>query len=148
MIVRPSIIILQDDKILLLKYNYSGHDVYGLPGGNPNAAETLEEALVRELKEELDLTVRVDRLVLVGEVIGAEKKEAALHCVFTGQSVAGIPEINPAHTTALGCEWKDINEIDALNMYPNIGKYIKNLTLQKSPLTNPYIGQIDQKWFS
>ncbi len=147
MIVRPSMIILRGKKILLLKYNYSGHDVYGLPGGNPEGIETLEDTLVRELKDELNLSVKLDRLALAGEVISPENKKTALHCVFLGQIEDGTPRINPEHTTALDCEWKEVNKLDSLNLYPNVGKYIKNLVLQKHLLPNPYIGKIEQKWF-
>ena len=144
--VRPAIIILQDNKILLLKYNYNGQDVYGLPGGNPDDRETLAQTLVRELQEELNIIVGVDKLAFMGEVILAEKKKSALHCVFWGRIISGLPETNPEHTTAAGYVWLDADELDTVSMYPNVGRYIKDL-VQKGDLPHPYIGLIPQQWF-
>lgn len=146
MIVRPSMIILQDNKILLLKYNYNGQDVFGLPGGNPDDGETLAQTLVRELQEELNLIVEVDKLALIGEVILAEKKKSTLHCVFWGRIIGGSPETNPVHTTAAGYVWLDADELDNVSMYPNVGRYIKDL-IQKGNLSDSYIGLIHQQWF-
>lgn len=148
MLVRPSVVILTDNKLLLLKYNYGGHDVYGLPGGNPDEDDTLEDTIVRELKEELNLDVEVLQLIIAGEVIFKEKSKSTLHCVFSGRVASGPPVINPEHTSALGYEWKDINELDTINMYPNIGKHIKAwVSGESSSPSGPYIGQIKQQWF-
>lgn len=147
MTVRPCILIVRDNKVLLMKYNYSGNDVYALPGGNPKSTETPEETLVRELKEELTLEVKVNRLLLAGEVIIPEKSRSTLHCVFLGKIISGTPRINPEHSTALECEWKDISQLDLINMYPNVGKYIKEIMLGNRPLKSLYIGKIEQNWF-
>ena len=145
MIVRPSMIILQDNRILLMKYNYNGQDLFGLPGGNPDDGETLAQTLVRELQEELNLIVEVDKLALIGEVILEGKKKSTLHCVFWGRIISGSPEANPEHTTASGYVWLDADELDTISMYPNVGRYIKDLVRGKLP--NPYIGLIPQQWF-
>jgi len=145
--VRPSMVIVKDKKILVMKYNYNGNTVYGLPGGNPDRDETLEQTLIRELKEELNLEVAVGPLILTGEVIFAEKNKSTLHCVFLGASFSGSPALNPDHTTALTAEWKEVAEIDSLNLYPNVGQHIKSLLNENKPDTNIYIGRIDQKWF-
>ncbi len=145
--VRPSILIVQDNKILLLKYIYSGHEVFALPGGGPEGDETMETALVRELKEELMIDVSVDRLVFTGEVLGPDKKKSTLHCVFTGRVTGGIPEVNAAETSALGFEWVNVTVLDTLNLYPNIGGHIKALISNGQPYENAYLGRIRQQWF-
>lgn len=145
--VRPSIIILQNRRILLMRYSCSGKDVYGLPGGNPDQYETLENTLIRELQEELNVDVKITGLAFVGEVIFREKGSSTLHCVFRGQISSGAPVLNPAQTTALSCEWLSLEEAASVNMYPNIGKFIKELLSGDCLLGPRYIGQIEQKWF-
>lgn len=49
-------ILIKDDKILLVKHTYS--DSWFLPGGGMKKGETFENALKRELNEELDITVQ------------------------------------------------------------------------------------------
>ncbi len=58
---RPSVyaIIVQDNKILLSPQ----WDGYDLPGGGINLGETIEEALIREVKEETGLDVTMDTCI-------------------------------------------------------------------------------------
>jgi 8-oxo-dGTP diphosphatase len=140
--VRPCVIIIQDNKILVLKYNYNGTTVYGLPGGNPDPGETLKETLVRELREELCIEISVKQIALAGEVIRDGK--ATLHCAFLCYIDSGEPKANPEQTSSLGCEWLDISTIDCINIYPNVGKYIQKLALENLPV---YISKINQQWY-
>jgi ADP-ribose pyrophosphatase YjhB (NUDIX family) len=145
--VRPCLAIIQDNKILLLKYNYSGNDVFGLPGGNPEPGDTLAQTVTRELKEELNLEVTVENLLLTGEVIFLEKGLSTLHCLFSGSITSGVPQINPAETSALKAVWVEVDKIDSLNLYPNVGRELKELLTTRENRANPYIGRINQQWF-
>lgn len=145
MLVRPSVIILQNDEILLMKYNYNGNIVFALPGGNPDPSETLGETLIRELKEELHLDIEPEKMVLAGEVVVGDK--STLHCIFLASILSGNPVLNPLHTTALGVEWIKVSVAANLNLYPNIGVYLGKLQEENFNLQNPYVGRIKQNWF-
>jgi 8-oxo-dGTP pyrophosphatase MutT (NUDIX family) len=140
MTIRPALLLRRADAVLTLRYRYGPTDVYGLPGGNPDPGETLPETLVRELREELGLTVRVGGLVLAGEVLLPGRKDV-LHAVFEGEIMAGQPVLNPAETSALEAVWLPVADLDGLNLYPNVGIFLKN------PPAAPYVGRIDQEWF-
>ena len=63
-------IIINNGAVLLNKCkNEEGHIYYDLPGGGQNVYESLEEALVREVKEETGYDVRVDKFVALAEEI-------------------------------------------------------------------------------
>lgn len=143
--IRPSMIITQNNRILLMKYNYSGNNVFGLPGGNPDDGETLEAALIRELAEELGVKVQVGPLLFVGEVILPDKGKITLHCIFSGEIMAGTPALNPIETTALSLEWLPLDQLSSINMYPNVGRYIDELQNKNRP--DMYLGRIEQQWF-
>ncbi|GAB3268153.1 NUDIX domain-containing protein [Larkinella harenae] len=129
-----------------MHYRYGETDVYGLPGGNTDKGETLDQTVGRELQEELGIEVEVGPVAFFGEVIMPDTaKEDVLHVVFLGQLIGGIPQINPQETTALAVAWKPVSELDTLNLYPNVGKQIQQLfDSQNSP---GYIGKIDQTFF-
>jgi 8-oxo-dGTP pyrophosphatase MutT (NUDIX family) len=63
MYFRPSVygIVTQTGKVLLLKMSHTG--LYCVPGGGVELAETLEDALKREVKEEAGISIEVGRFV-------------------------------------------------------------------------------------
>ena len=57
--------LVRDDegRILLLRHTYRRSVPWGLPGGGLNPGESLEECLVREIREEVGILVEIDRLL-------------------------------------------------------------------------------------
>jgi 8-oxo-dGTP diphosphatase len=139
--VRPSIALVENNQILLMRYRYGETDVYNLPGGNVDKGETLTETVVRELMEELGIEVEVGKMILSGDVIMPQGKEDVLHCIFEGKILSGNPVLNPKETSALGLVWMPLEDLDELEMYPNVGKYLsKSLDFQ-------YVGKVEQTWW-
>jgi 8-oxo-dGTP diphosphatase len=145
--IRPSIVICKENKIMLLRYSYSGKDVYQFPGGNMEEVETLEQTLARELMEELYLPVNVGNLLLSAQVINIKKQQATLHCLFEGK-IRGeaTPTLNPDQTSALEITWMNIEQLEELNLYPSVGKKLRELLSGNTSLPK-YLGLIDQPWF-
>lgn len=138
--VRPSVYIVENGKVLTMKYTYGGEEVYNLPGGNLEFGEGLKEALERELIEELKVKVSVGDMMCMGEVHLHGKVK--LHIVFEGNIVEGTPSLNPDETTALSVEWLPLNKVITNNLYPNITSY-----LASNPKSNTYLGVLPQQWF-
>jgi 8-oxo-dGTP diphosphatase len=147
--VRPSALITRQHnnqpEVLLMHYRYGEADVLALPGGNPDRGETLTETVVRELQEELCVTVTVGDMVMAGEMLLSERADDVLHIVFTAHDVQGDPVLNPDETTALSVEWVPISSLDTLNLYPNVGEAIQQWFEAKGGLG--YIGRIQQRYF-
>lgn len=143
--IRPAILIIENQQVLTMQYNYGGQEVYNLPGGNLELGEHLSDALAREMQEELGIEVAVEEMVLVGEVYFEDRKKHTLHLLFEGKITAGIPTLNPKETSALAIKWLAINDLDTVNLYPNLSKFIKDYLAGK--LSNKYVGKIDQQWF-
>ena len=61
--VRARIVLIQDGAVALIERQRAGRTYYAFPGGGVDLGETPEDAVVREAREELGLTVRVRRLV-------------------------------------------------------------------------------------
>ncbi|MEA5459276.1 NUDIX hydrolase [Arcicella sp. LKC2W] len=140
--VRPSVAIVENNRILLMRYRYGNTDVYNLAGGNVDKGETLASTVVRELQEELGIDIELEEMLLTGDVIMPEGKEDVLHCVFRAKILNGTPVLNPQETSALEVLWQPIEELNQLDMYPNVG-----LELQKALNQGfEYIGKIRQEW--
>lgn len=145
--VRPAILIIENQKILTMKYIYGGKEVYNLPGGNLELGEYLNQALAREMVEELGIEVEIGELILIGEVHSdeEEQRKQTLHLLFEGKIMKGLPTLNPKETSALAIHWLSANDLEKVNLYPNLTIQIKDYLAGK--LQNKYIGKIDQQWF-
>ena len=147
--VRPSALIwrrnVSQTEILLMRYSYGGQDVFALPGGNPNRSEILPETIVREIQEELGISVDVGEMILAGEMLLTERNDDVLHVVFAARNLQGNPKLNPAETTALELIWQPVPDLDKLNLYPNIGAKIQQWFSSATYLG--YVGRIKQQYF-
>ena len=84
LVVVALVIILQDDSVLLVRQNYD--DCYwSLPGGMMELGESIDQAAIREVKEETGLDVRLKRVVGLYSKPG----EGALAVTFEGEIVGG-----------------------------------------------------------
>lgn len=147
--VRPSALIWRQQanqtEILLMRYNYGGQDVFALPGGNPDRNETLPQTIIREIREELGVSVDVGEMILAGEMLLSQRNDDVLHIVFAARNLQGEPNLNPAETTALNLVWIPVSEVDKLNLYPNIGARIQPWFNSATYLG--YVGRIEQQYF-
>ncbi|WP_025764026.1 NUDIX domain-containing protein [Dyadobacter tibetensis] len=144
--VRPSALIIESNRVLTMHYQYQGVDVFGLPGGNPDPGETLEKALIRELEEELGVSVLVKNLLVAGEVIWPEVSRETLHMVFSVEIVGGVPKLNPEHTTALAIEWIPVSSLPDHLCYPNFGHEL--LACYNSGKGAGYVGPANQPYLA
>lgn len=101
-------IILRGSFILIARRFDDAHlgGLWEFPGGSLEEGETLEQCLAREIREELNLSVRVGRRAHSVRQVYPER-EIELH-FFYCTPVAGTPE-------ALGCQefrWVQAHELD------------------------------------
>ena len=78
-------IVIEDSRILLLDQDNDGPRSWSLPGGKAEPGETLEQALVREVREETGLDVEAGRLLYVCDNVGAH----VVHITFEARRVGG-----------------------------------------------------------
>jgi ADP-ribose pyrophosphatase YjhB (NUDIX family) len=142
--IRPSVIIVNDDKVLLLKYLYESTEVYAIPGGNLEFGESLSETVVRELNEELNLEVSLLDFCGTAEIIN--EKQHGVHFFFLGKIISGEPKINPMETTANSVVWLNKEDISIVNLYPKIPDLVLSVLNGEKP-HGEFLGKIDQPWY-
>ena len=84
-VITALVFIRKEDTILLVKQSY-GNQYWSLPGGVVEFGESVDQAAVREVKEETGLDIRVKRVV--GLYSKPDQKSLAI--TFEGEMVGGV----------------------------------------------------------
>lgn len=78
--IRVTGVLIEDDKILLVKQKVSSQRSWSLPGGRLEQGESMEEGMIREIKEETGLTTGVSKLLYICEK--TEAHPSLIHVTF------------------------------------------------------------------
>jgi len=119
-------IVIKDDKIALVRKARGGYKgKLDLPGGGIEHTESIEEALHRELKEELNATVTKETLYKVTTTnikwkINSEKYEDLHHIGILYKVEIKEEKIKetPDGLDSEGASWYNINELDINELSP------------------------------
>lgn len=106
--------IIQDgDRYFATQRGYGDYkDWWEFPGGKVEAGETPEEALVREIQEELDTTIKVERFLTTVDW-DYPKFHLTMHCYLC--TVAEGDLTLREHEAA---KWLTMDDIDSVNWLP------------------------------
>lgn len=134
--VRATGVLIENNSLLLVKQKLSNNRNWSLPGGRVEPGETLEQALIREMKEETGLDVEPIRMLYVCDV--AASGNTVLHITFLTKRIGGeimLPtnefDENPIHDvrfipidelTEYGISEKFVEIIK--NDFPSHGNYM------------------------
>lgn len=130
-------IIIKDNKLLTVSVDYGRGRYSKLPGGGHEWGETMQGAIIRECKEELNLDVKPLRLVLARDYIAKNHNQPYdLDCFHLSELMFEC-EVRDFSTLGNGCEpdsneqkikWIDLNSLDDSDFYPKaIIPYLKNI---------------------
>ena len=89
--IRVTGILIEDEKLLLVKQKVSDKRNWSLPGGKLEQGETIEQGIIREMKEETGLDVEIIRLLYLCDV--SASNNTLLHISFLLKRVAGNIEL-------------------------------------------------------
>jgi ADP-ribose pyrophosphatase YjhB (NUDIX family) len=116
-------IVLKDDQLLVMDRNKFGQKYIALIGGGLEPGESLEQCLVRELREEAMIEIANPKLVIVedaGNVFG-------MQYIYLCQWVSGEPTLSASSQEALISaagqnmyipKWMPIQELSSSNFQP------------------------------
>lgn len=139
--IRVAAIIVQEDGILLVRHEKEGQSYWLLPGGGVDYGETAAEALVRELKEEAGLDIRVRDLVLVNDSIPPDKHRHILNLCFMADAIGGVLALGQDRRVAEAA-FVPVRELAALTLYPDVREELVRGIRDGFGATPAYLGNL------
>jgi len=77
-----SVIIEDPDGNILLVKSPKWHNKWTMPGGHIDPGETIEEALIREAREEIGLSLKPEGTIAFGELINSKDFHRPAHFIY------------------------------------------------------------------
>ena len=116
-------VIVKNDKVLLMRRIRNGQEYYVFPGGGVEQGESTETAIVREIKEELSINPKIDKLLFEIENQGRQEyyyliKEFSGQPQLGGEEKQRMNENNQYYPV-----WMELDKLTNLdNLYPELVK--------------------------
>lgn len=116
MIKTSRAIIIKDNKLLVFfrRRIRNGKEVtyYAIPGGHVEENESLSDCVIRELKEEMNIDIRI--ISYLGNIIVENKEENYFYCEIVGGELKfGGEELERCNDdNYYEIRWLDLNDID------------------------------------
>jgi 8-oxo-dGTP diphosphatase len=122
--LRVAAIILRQDQLLLVEHRKRGQRYWVLPGGRLEGNETLDNALRRELEEELSVEARVGRLVIVCESLAPDRH--VVNLIFQAEiGESAEPQLDPRDPVLAGWQWVSVEQLPRLDFRPPIAEAVR-----------------------
>lgn len=123
--IRVAGILLEADKILLVSHIKNGDIYWLLPGGGVEYGESLKDALKREFREELNISIDVGELAMVFDSIDPEGSRHIVNICFKCTFAGG--EIRLGDDTRLhSFMFEKIENLPLTTMIPPVGAHIQD----------------------
>lgn len=131
---RVSALIFNSDKSKILLFYGDDREFYMLPGGKVHELEKSEDAIRREIKEEIGYENLQFDLVGISEEI-VNDKEYNIHqitltykCIYNGEVIE--PSFKSIESDWINFKWVNVNELDKYKIHPeNISIMLENSNL-------------------
>ena len=134
--IRVTGILIENGKILLVRQRVSDKRNWSLPGGRVERGETLNQGLIREIKEETGVEAEIVRLLYVCDVAASDN--TVLHITFLLKRTGGeitLPSNEFDENPISDVKFVSISELDKYGFsekfiqlihddFPNAGSYM------------------------
>ncbi len=117
-------IVKKGDKIVLVRRKYDPFKgMFALPGGTVEKGENTEEAVVREVKEETNLNVKIKKKLGLYYAPNRDPRGPTTTTVFVTEFTSGILK---GQSDAIEARWFGIEEINLNNLAFDHAKIIRD----------------------
>lgn len=139
--VRVAALIILDDRVVLVRHR-SGSSVYHLlPGGGVRYRETLEHAVIREVREETGLEVSLGPLLFASDTIDPNGARHLVNLTFAAEVIGGAVTDTPDDNRVEAVDLVSPESLSSLDLRPPIGDAIQRV-LAGETVGSVYLGSL------
>jgi 8-oxo-dGTP diphosphatase len=131
--LRVSAILRWRNRVLLLRHEKPGQEVWLLPGGGVRVGESLLRALQRELWEETGLFPAGTEVPLEGPVAlvdsiappGSFRRKHVVHVIFAADVSGSLEDVVSQDAAVSGHRAFRLGELDSIALHPPIQRFLQ-----------------------
>jgi 8-oxo-dGTP diphosphatase len=133
--IRVSAILRWRGRVLLIRHEKGGEEVWLLPGGGVQVGESLTQALQRELVEEVGLFAEGDELPVEGPVAlvdsiaprrGLVPDKHVVHIIFAGVlPESSLEAVSSSDSAVRGHRLFELDELEGVVLHPPIKRFLR-----------------------
>lgn len=131
--IRVSAILRWEGRILLLRHEKAGREVWLLPGGGVRVGESLIRALQRELWEETGLFPQGTEVPLEGPVAivesisppGDSYRKHVVHVIFAADVTGSLEDVVSQDDAVRGHRAFLVRELETVTLHPPIHRFLQ-----------------------
>lgn len=121
---RVSVVVVEGDKILLVKHRKGSRQYWVLPGGRLEYGETFIDCAVREMKEETGLEIEAEKFIFLSEAIAPDRSRHIINVYLKARVVGGKLQLGDEPVLA-GVDYLPLAQLEQITLFPPIGDAIK-----------------------
>jgi len=139
--IRVAAVLVQDGALLLVRHVKGNKTYWLLPGGGVEYGESLEDALVRELREEAGITIRVRDLIAANDSIPPDAHRHVVNIYFTAEIIDGRVTLGQDERVA-ELRFVPLDELNNLVFFPDIRDVLLRAVDKGFPNRADYAGNL------
>ena len=120
---RVSVLIVENEKILLVKHRKGDHEYWVLPGGRLEYGETFVDCAKREMKEETGLDIEPERFLFLSEAIAPDLSRHIVNVYLKAKVTGGTMRLGD-EPILVDLDFQPLAGLEQTTLFPPIGKII------------------------